>query len=73
MEVRVARRIAPCMVRHLRFGGQAGDAATRDAPRRCEGVGWMLERPPVITLEVAVTSIVEPDRVNIDFAAALIA
>ena len=33
----------------------------------------MLERPPVITLEVAVTSIVEPDRVNIDFAAAPIA
>ena len=73
MEVRVARRIAPCVVRHLRLRRQAGDAATGDAPRRCEGGGWMLERPPVVTFEVAVTSIVEPDRVNIHFSATLVA
>ena len=73
MEVRVARRIAPCVVRHLRFGRQAGDAATGDAPRRCEGGGWMVERRSVLTFEVAVTSIVESNRVNIDYAAALVA
>lgn len=33
----------------------------------------MLVRPPVVTFEVAVPSIVEPDRVNIDFAAAFVA
>ncbi len=64
---------SPRVVRHLSLRGQAGDAATGDVPRRCEGVGWMLERPPVVPFEVAVTSIVEPDRVNIDFATALVA
>jgi hypothetical protein len=34
--------------------------------------GWMPERPPVLTFEVAVTSIVESNRVNIDYAAALV-
>jgi hypothetical protein len=61
------------VVRHLRFGRQAGDAATGDVPRRREGGGWMVERRPVLTLEVAVTSIVESNRVNIDYAAALVA
>ena len=73
MEVGVARRIAPRVVRHLRFGRQTGDAATCDAPRRGERGGWMVERPSVHTFEVAVTSIVESDRVNIDYAAALVA
>jgi hypothetical protein len=72
-EVRVARRITPYVVRHPRFGRQAGDAATEDVPRRCEGGGWMVERPSVLTFEVAVTSIVESNPVNIDYAAALVA
>ena len=73
MEVRVARRIAPCVVRHLRFGRQTGDAATGDLPRRCEGGSWMFERSTVLIFEVAVTSIVEPNRVDIDHAATLVA
>ena len=73
MEVRVARRIAPCVVRHLRFGREAGDAATGDVPRRREGGGWMFERPSVLTFEVSVSSIVESNRVNIDYAVALVA
>ena len=65
MEVRVARRIAQCVVRHLRFGRQTGEAATSDGARRCEGAGSIFERPPVL-FEVAVTSVVESNRVNID-------
>jgi hypothetical protein len=60
------------VVRHLRFGRQAGEAPTSDGPGRCEGGGWMFERPPVL-FEVAVTSVVESNRVNIDEAVSLVA
>ena len=65
MKVRLARRIAPCVVRHLRSGRQAGEAATSDGPGRCERAGWIFERSPVL-FEVAVTSVVESNLVNID-------
>ena len=72
MEVGIGRRVAPCMVRHLRLGRETGDTPTSDVSRRCEGGGWMFERPPVLTFEVAVTSIVESNRVKIDYAVAVV-
>jgi hypothetical protein len=60
------------VVRHLRFGRQAGEAATSDGPGRCKGAGWMFERPPVL-LEGAATSLVGSNRVNIDQAVSLVA
>jgi hypothetical protein len=60
------------MVCHLRFCRQTGDTPTSDVPRRCEGGGSMFERPPVLTFEAPVTSIVESNRVKIDYAVTLV-
>jgi hypothetical protein len=57
------------MVRHLRFGGQARDAISGNAPRRRKRLSRVTEWLAVPAQQMPVARVIEADRVNVHLAA----
>jgi hypothetical protein len=72
VDIRVARRVSPRMVRHLRIGGQARDAIARNAPRSRERLDRVSEWLTFRAEQMTAALVIESDGVNVHLASAFI-
>jgi hypothetical protein len=56
------------MVRHLRFGGQARDAISGNAPHRRERLSRVSEWDTILAQQMTVALVIKPNGVNVHLA-----